>query len=71
VKSLKESPSAMEIDQSPTSSGATRSTPPNKDNDLVIITHKEAPKEETSLLSKAEKIKVMVKDHVLIYSWFL
>jgi hypothetical protein len=62
VESPKESPLAMEIDQSPTSLGATCS-PPNKDKDLVIITHKEAPK-EISLLNKAEKIKVMVKDHI-------
>ncbi|PLW22708.1 hypothetical protein PCASD_13731 [Puccinia coronata f. sp. avenae] len=67
----KERSSAMEIDQSPISSGATHSPPTSKDNDLVIITHQENPTDKISLLSKTDQVRVMVKDHVAIHARFL
>ncbi|PLW34892.1 hypothetical protein PCANC_23744, partial [Puccinia coronata f. sp. avenae] len=67
----KERSSAMEIDQSPISSGATHSPPTSKDDDLVIITHQENPTDEISLLSKTDQVRVMVKDHVAIHARFL
>ncbi|PLW34069.1 hypothetical protein PCANC_27436 [Puccinia coronata f. sp. avenae] len=67
----KERSSAMEIDQSPISSGATHSPPTSKDDDLVIITHQENPTDKISLLSKTDQVRVMVKDHVAIHARFL
>ncbi|PLW13371.1 hypothetical protein PCANC_17979 [Puccinia coronata f. sp. avenae] len=67
----KERSSAMEIDQSQISSGATHSLPTSKDDDLVIITHPENPTDEISLLSKTDQVRVMVKDHVAIHARFL
>ncbi|PLW34176.1 hypothetical protein PCASD_13318 [Puccinia coronata f. sp. avenae] len=63
---------AMEVDQSPTSSGATPSRPkPLKEDDLIIITHKDRPSNEISLLNKEDQVRVMVKDHVAIHAQFL
>ncbi|PLW37236.1 hypothetical protein PCANC_18603 [Puccinia coronata f. sp. avenae] len=63
---------AMEVDQSPTSSGATPSRPkPLKEDDLIIITHKDRPSNEISLLNKEDQVRVMVKDHVAIHARFL
>jgi hypothetical protein len=63
---------AMEVDQSPTSSGATPSRPkPLKEDDLIIITHKDRPSDEISLLNKEDQVRVMVKDHVAIHARFL
>ncbi|PLW51563.1 hypothetical protein PCANC_15219, partial [Puccinia coronata f. sp. avenae] len=67
----KERSSAMEIDQSPISLGATHSPPTSKDDDLVIITHQENPTDKISLLSKTDQVRVMVKDHVAIHARFL
>ncbi|PLW28957.1 hypothetical protein PCANC_23320 [Puccinia coronata f. sp. avenae] len=61
---------AMEIDQSPISSGAIHSPPTSKDDDLVIITHHE-PTDKITQLSKTDQIRVMVKDHVAIHARFL
>ncbi|PLW28813.1 hypothetical protein PCANC_25186, partial [Puccinia coronata f. sp. avenae] len=64
---------AMEVDhQSPTSSGATPSRPKTlKEDDLIIITHKDRPNDEISLLNKEDQVRVMVKDHVAIHARFL
>ncbi|PLW43702.1 hypothetical protein PCASD_08313, partial [Puccinia coronata f. sp. avenae] len=63
---------AMEVNQSPTSSGATPSRPkPLKEDDLIIITHKDRPSDEISLLNKEDQVRVMVKDHVAIHARFL
>ncbi|PLW55253.1 hypothetical protein PCANC_10525 [Puccinia coronata f. sp. avenae] len=67
----KERSLAMEIDQSPISSGATHLPPTSKDNDLVIITHQENLTDKISLLSKSDQVRVMVKDHVAIHARFL
>ena len=67
----KERSSAMEIDQSPISSGATHSPPTSKEDDLVIITHKDQPSEEISILNKEDQVRLMVKDHVAIHARFL
>ncbi|PLW31732.1 hypothetical protein PCANC_22489, partial [Puccinia coronata f. sp. avenae] len=63
---------AMEVDQSPTSLGATPSRPkPLKEDDLIILTHKDRPSDEISLLNKEDQVRVMVKDHVAIHARFL
>ncbi|PLW12595.1 hypothetical protein PCANC_25320 [Puccinia coronata f. sp. avenae] len=68
----KETASAMDTDKSPPLLGATP-LPPKfyKDNDLVIITHPEILNNKISLLSKDDKIQVMVKEHVAIHARFL
>ncbi|PLW26410.1 hypothetical protein PCASD_26719 [Puccinia coronata f. sp. avenae] len=68
----KETASAMDIDKSPPLLGATP-LPLKfyKDNDLVITTHPEILNNEISLLSKEDKIQVMVKEHVAIHARFL
>jgi hypothetical protein len=72
VAPQKDHTTAMEVDQSRTSLGATPSLPkPLKDDDLVIITHKDHTSNEISLLSKEDQIRVMVKDHVEIHAQFL
>ncbi|PLW49556.1 hypothetical protein PCANC_08987 [Puccinia coronata f. sp. avenae] len=72
VEPPKDHTMAMEVNPSPTSSAAIPSHPKSlKDNNLVIITHKDSPNNEISILSKEDKIKVMVKDHVAIHDRFL
>jgi hypothetical protein len=72
VELPKESASAMEIDKSPPLLGAIPlHQKPLKEDDLVIITHKDPPSDEISLLSKEDQIRMMVKDHVAIHSRFL
>jgi hypothetical protein len=59
----------MEIDKSPPSSGAIPlHQKPLKEDNLVIITHKDQPSDEIFLLSKEDQIRMMVKDHVAIHS---
>ncbi|PLW43281.1 hypothetical protein PCANC_17370 [Puccinia coronata f. sp. avenae] len=72
VDPLKETASAMDIDKLPPSLGATPSCPkPLKEDNLVIITHKEPLSDEISLLSKEDQIRVLVKNHVAIHAQFL
>jgi hypothetical protein len=72
VEPPKDHTTAMEVNPSPTSSAAIPSHPKSlKDDDLVIITHKDSPNNEISILSKEDKIKVMVKDHVALHDQFL
>jgi hypothetical protein len=72
VDPLKETASAMDIDKLPPSLGATPSCPkPLKEDDLVIINHKEPLSDEISLLSKEDQIRVLVKNHVAIHAQFL